>query len=163
MLSSLVLPLDWPGERTISQMHESHDWRFDFSYSGVSRGVCISRLPTISEPFFSHAWSRHGHTHPRGCGDVWDAGCKAPGRDLAHLPVQWASLAAQMVKRLPAVLETGVRSPGQEDLLEKEMAPHSSTLAWRILWTEEPGGLQSMQSHRVGQDWAASLSLSPVQ
>ena len=49
--------------------------------------------------------------------------------------------------------------PGQEDPLEKEMAIHSSTLAWRIRWTEEPGGLQPMGSHRVGHGWAAFLSL----
>ena len=52
---------------------------------------------------------------------------------------------AQMVKNLPAVQETWVRSLGQEDLLEKEMATHSSILAWEIPWTEEPGGLQSME------------------
>ena len=51
---------------------------------------------------------------------------------------------AQMVKNLPAVWETQVRSLGQEDSLEKGMATHSSILAWRIPWTEEPGGLQSM-------------------
>ena len=51
---------------------------------------------------------------------------------------------AQKVKRLPAMWETQVRSLGQEDLLEEEMAPHSSIIAWRIPWTEEPGGLQSM-------------------
>ena len=57
---------------------------------------------------------------------------------------------AQSVKRLPAMRETGVRSLGQEDPLEKEMATHSSILAWRIPWTEEPGRLQSMGSQRVG-------------
>ena len=51
---------------------------------------------------------------------------------------------AQTVKHLPAVQETWVRSLGQEDPLEKEMATHSSTLAWKIPWMEEPGGLQSM-------------------
>ena len=56
------------------------------------------------------------------------------------------SLVAQMVKSLPAALETRVRSLGQEDPLEKGMATHSSILAWRIPWTEEPGGLQSMGS-----------------
>ena len=50
---------------------------------------------------------------------------------------------------------------GWEDPLEKEMATHSSTLAWRIPWMEEPGGLKSMASQRVGHDWATSLSLSP--
>ena len=57
-----------------------------------------------------------------------------------------------MVKNLPAMWKTWVRSLGQEDPLEKEMAPHSSTLAWKIPWTEEPGGLQSMGSRRVGHD-----------
>ena len=56
----------------------------------------------------------------------------------------WASLVAQMVKNLPEVLETQVRSLGQEDPLEKEMATHSNILAWRTPWTEEPVGLQSM-------------------
>ena len=55
-----------------------------------------------------------------------------------------ASLMTQMVKHLPAMWETQVRSLGQEDPLEKEMATYSSTLAWKIPWTEEPGGLQSM-------------------
>ena len=53
----------------------------------------------------------------------------------------WASLVAQRLKRLPAMRETWVRSLGREDPLEKEMATHSSILAWRIPWTEEPGGL----------------------
>ena len=63
-----------------------------------------------------------------------------------------ASLVAQSVKNLPAVQETHVRSLGWEDPLEKEMATHSSILAWKISWTEEPGGLQSMGSQRVGHD-----------
>ena len=61
-----------------------------------------------------------------------------------------SSLVAQTVKRLPARQKTWVQSLGQEDPLEKEMAPHSSTLAWKIPWTEEPGRLQSMGSLRVG-------------
>ena len=59
-------------------------------------------------------------------------------------------LVAQMVKRLSTMQETRVRSLGQDDPLEKEMAIHSSTLAWKIPWTEEPGRLQSMGSQRVG-------------
>ena len=59
---------------------------------------------------------------------------------MNRLPL--ASLVAQMVKNLPAMQETWVRSLSQEDPLEKRMAIHSSILAWRILWTEEPGGLQ---------------------
>ena len=65
---------------------------------------------------------------------------------------------AQTVKRLPAMQEAWVRSLGQEDPLEKEMATHSSTLASKIPWTEEPGRLQSMGSQRVWQDWVTSLS-----
>ena len=57
-----------------------------------------------------------------------------------------------MVKNLPAMQETQVRAPGGEDLLEKEMANHSNILSWEIPWTEEPGGLQSMGSQRVGHN-----------
>ena len=57
-----------------------------------------------------------------------------------------------MVKSLPVIQETQVPSLGQEDPLEKEMATHSSILAWEIPWTEEPDGLQSMGSQRVGHD-----------
>ena len=56
---------------------------------------------------------------------------------------------AQIVKNLPAMRETQVQSLGWEDPLEKEMATHSNILAWRIPWTEQPGGLQSMRSQRV--------------
>ena len=59
---------------------------------------------------------------------------------------------AQIVKNLPAVRETQVQSLGQEDPLEEEMATHSSILAWKIPWTEEPGGLQAMGSQRVGHN-----------
>ena len=59
---------------------------------------------------------------------------------------------AQMLKNLPAMQETQVRSLGQEDALEKGIAIHSSILAWRITWTEEPGGLLSIWSLRVRHD-----------
>ena len=63
-----------------------------------------------------------------------------------------ASWVAQAVKNLPAMWETWIQSLGQEDPLEKSMATHSSILAWRIPWTEEPGRLQSMSLQRVGHD-----------
>ena len=66
--------------------------------------------------------------------------------------ISMASLVAQTVKRLPTMWETRVQSLGQEDLLEKEMATHSSILAWKIPWMEEPSRLQSMGSQRVGHD-----------
>ena len=64
----------------------------------------------------------------------------------------WTSLVAQMVKNLPAMQKIWVQSLGQEESLDKEMATHASILAWRIPWTEEPGGLQSMESARVGHN-----------
>ena len=69
------------------------------------------------------------------------------------------SLIAQLVKNLLAMQETLVRFLGQEDPLEKEMATHSSILAWRIPWTEEPGGLQSTGSQRIRHDWASNLTI----
>ena len=65
-----------------------------------------------------------------------------------------------MVKHLPTMWETRAGSLGWEDPLEKEMATHSSTLAWNIPWTKEPGRLQSMGLQRVRHDWAASLSFT---
>ena len=64
----------------------------------------------------------------------------------------WEILVVQMVNNLPAMQETWIQSLGQEDPPEKGMATHSSILAWEIPWTEEPGGLQSMGSQRVGHD-----------
>ena len=64
-----------------------------------------------------------------------------------------ASLVAQTVKNLPAMQETWVQSLGQGDPLEKGMATHSSILAWKMPWTEEPGGLRSIALQRVGHDW----------
>ena len=77
--------------------------------------------------------------------------------ERAHRRPSGVSLVAQMVKRLSAVQETRVRSLGWEDPLQKEMAVHSSILAWKIPWTEEPGGLQSMGLPTVRYDWATSL------
>ena len=69
-----------------------------------------------------------------------------------------ASLVAQRLKQLPGMQETWVQSLGREGPLEKEMATHSSTLAWRIPWREEPGRLQSTGSQRVRHDWATELN-----
>ena len=72
------------------------------------------------------------------------------------------SLVAQMVKNLPAKQETQVQSLGQEDPLEKGMATHSSILAWRISWTEEPCRLQSIRLQRVWHDWVITLFVSGI-
>ena len=82
---------------------------------------------------------------------------------LYHLSYSYKlmnSLVTQMVKNTPAVWETRVWSLGQEDSLKKGMATHSSILAWRIPWTEEPGGPLSMGSQRVRYDWVTTVSLS---
>ena len=73
------------------------------------------------------------------------------------------SLVAQMIKCLPTVWETQVQSLGWEDFLEKEMATHSSILAWKIPWMEEPRRLQSMRLQRVGHDWVTSVSSASIQ
>ena len=78
--------------------------------------------------------------------------CVFPFFNLGSFFLNKASLVAQMLKNLPAMHETWVRSLGWEDPLEEGMATHSSILAWRIRWTEEPGGLQSMGLQRVRHD-----------
>ena len=77
---------------------------------------------------------------------------RASNKGVMDVDILRASLVAQRVKRLPAMRETWVRFLGREDPLEKEMATHSRTLAWRIPWTEEPGRLQSTGSHTVRHD-----------
>ena len=97
---------------------------------------------------------------PKSCSDCLDmelgplsSFISSPSlKTLIFIGVQLVSLVAQTVKHLPAVRETRVRFLGREDPLEKERAVHSSTLAWRIPWTEEPDRLWSMGSQRVGHD-----------
>ena len=81
--------------------------------------------------------------------------------ELINTPSYRTSLVAQTVKHLPTMQEIWVQSLGREDLLEKEMATCSNTLAWKIPWTEEPGRLYSPWVRKEsGHDWATSLSLS---
>ena len=77
---------------------------------------------------------------------------------VSHTSKVMLKMMVQWVKCLPTMQETRVRSLGWEDPLEKEMATHSSTLAWKIPWTEKPGRLQSMGSQRVRHDWGTFLS-----
>ena len=111
------------------------------------------QYPCLENPMDRGAWWATVH------------GVVRVGHDLATKPSnhQWlirTSLVGQTVKCLPTMWETRVLSLGWEDPLEKEMAAHSCTLAWKIPWTEKPGRLQSMGSQRVGHNWAISLSLS---
>ena len=86
---------------------------------------------------------------------------EAPLKKGTGYPLQysWAFLVARVIKNPPAMQETWVQSLFCEDPLEKGKATHSSTLAWRIPWTEEPGRLQSMGSQRVGHDWVTLIRL----
>ena len=135
-------------------------------------------LPSL-EDFFKIFFARQIYwqyeLHTQSCVTLQPTVCSLPGPSvnclsflllekvflspsLLKVEVKRTSLVAQMVKRLPTIQETWVRSLGREDPLEKAMAPHSSTLAWRIPWREEPGRLQSMGLQRVGHDWATSLT-----
>ena len=115
--------------------------------------VLAWRIPGTAEPGGLPSMGSHRVGHD------WSDIAAAAAAAAAPLSLR-ASLVAQMVKHLPALWKIQVWSLGQEDPLEKEMAPHSSILAWRIPWTEEPGGLQSMELQRVGHNWVTSLSLS---
>ena len=105
--------------------------------------------------------------HIRACGCVFrkpsSSLCRPAPWGFCALTLRmlclWTSLVAQTVKRLSTMRETWVQALGWEDPLEKEMAIHSSTIAWKIPWTEEPGRLQSRGSQRVRHDWATSLHL----
>ena len=87
----------------------------------------------------------HTDTHKHAVGDLY-----------LYKVQEYGKTVVQVVKNLPAMPETWVQSLGREDSLEKGMATHSSILAWRIPWTEEPGRLQSMESQRIRHDWATN-------
>ena len=88
----------------------------------------------------------------------WASASVLPMNIQDWFPLQFGFLVAQRLKRLPLMRETWVWSLGQEDPLEKDMATHSSILAWRILWTEEPGGLQSTGS--LSRTWLSDLTFN---
>ena len=92
-----------------------------------------------------------GPPSPTHAEKIWSKAV-SPKVSAGEISPFWASLVAQMVKNLPEMQETWVSSLVQEDPLEKGMATHSSILAWRISWPEEPGGLQSMGLQRVRHD-----------
>ena len=96
------------------------------------------------------------HIHPALCTLLAISSCSI------NISWKYASLVAQTVKNLPAMWDTWVWSLDQEDPLEKEMATHSSLLPWRAPWTEEPGGLQSMGSQRVGHSWSDRAQLHTI-
>ena len=124
------LPCPSPFPRVCSNSCPLSWWCHPTIWSSVSR--------FFSVPFFPH-WF------------------EMPSLLCISLPAELPGKLASRVKRLPAIRETLVWFLGRKDPLEKEMATHSSTLAWKIPWTEELGRLQSMGSQRVGHNWATSL------
>ena len=127
-----------------SPMQESEKWKWSHSV------VSDSWQPHELQPTrLLRPWDFPGKSTGVGChfGALW--------RYSSH--TCFLVLVAQAVKNLPATQETWVQSLGREDPLEQKMATHTSILAWRIPWTEKPGGLQSMGSQRVRHDWATNI------
>ena len=135
------------------------------AYRFFRRQVRWSSTPTSLRIFYSLLWSRQLKGGFPGSSDSKESACnsgdpssipgsgRSPGEGIGYsFQYSWASLVTQTVKNLPAMQETWVQYLGWEDPLEKEMASCSSILAWKIPWSEEPGGLQSMGSQRVGHN-----------
>ena len=104
---------------------------------------------------FSLSCTGEGNGNPLQCSCLENPRDAQSGLLLSESDPEYplgAFLVAQIVKNVPAMQETQVQSLGRKDLLEKRMATHSTILAWRIPWTEEPGGLQSMGSKKAGRD-----------
>ena len=129
-----------------------HDWATEqqqqwiYIYIYICVCVCITQPQKIMKDTVAATWMNLKEYHTKMKSDrerqILYGGLRGKG----------ASLVAQRLKCLPGMQETWAQSLGREDPLEKEIATHSSTLAWRIPWREEPGRLQSMGSQRVGHD-----------
>ena len=110
------------------------------------------QLKKIIIGFPSSSSGKESAYNARDPGSISGSG-RSSGEGIGYpLQCSWASLVAQIAKNPPAIQETWVQSRGWEDLLEEDMATHSSILAWKFPWMEEPGGLPSRGSHRVGHD-----------
>ena len=128
------------------------------SCSAAAAAKSLQLCPTLSDPMDCSlpGSSIHGIFQAR----VLEWGAITFSNDLSYpqTNVVLTSLVAQMVKNLPAIWKTQVRSLGQEDPLKEEMASHSSSLAWKIPWTEEPGRLESMGSQKVRHNLATKTT-----
>ena len=118
-------------------------------------------LDSPSQGFPGSSASKESTCKARDPGSIPESE-SSPGEVIGYpLQYSWASQVVQRAKNLPAKWETWVRSLSWEDPLEEGMETHSSILAWRILWTEEPSGLQSMVLQRVGHNWATKHTYIP--
>ena len=127
-------------------------WSFSFSisHSNEYSGLISFRIDWLDLLAVQGTLKSLLQQHSSNASILWRSGFFSP------------SLTAQRLKHLPPMGETWVRSLSREDPLEKEMETHSSILAWRIPWMEEPGRLQSTGSQRVGHNWATSLTHSLI-
>ena len=121
----------------------------DFTYSEITYSEMFLNFYTLKMVNSEFSHMLENACFP-GSSDGTESACNKG--HLGSIPVLGTFLVAQMVKRLPTKRETQVQSLGWEDLLEKEMATHSSTFARKIPWTEKPGKLQSLGSQRVGHN-----------
>ena len=122
-----------------------------------AESACISKQNTLFTALRYGEEVQAVDWHPHPC-FLWDTNPKRRG----YMYTYWASLVAQMIKNLPAMWETQVWSLGQEDLLEKRMATHSSILARRIPWTKEPRGLQSTGLQRVRHNCGTNTTCTHI-
>ena len=129
----------------------SNAWKWKVKVMSFSH-VRLLATPGLQPTKLLHPWDFPGKSTGVGCHCfLWKY--YATKLYLRNLEKEGAALVAQTVKSLPTMQETLVRSLGQEDHLEKEMATHSSLLAWKIPRVDKPGGLQSMESHRIRDNW----------
>ena len=162
---------DVEAETPILWLHDTKSWLI-WKYPDAGKDWGQEENGTTEDEMagWHHQLDRREFEWTPGVGDGQGglACCNSWGRkesettELLNWNELWfrASLVAQMVKRLPTMQETQVQSLGQVDPLEKEMTPHSNTLAWKIPRMEEPGRLQSVGLKRVRYGWITSLSLS---
>ena len=137
-----------------SSHHMTATWRESPEETQNENKEC---LPSSCQPPQS-CQTLHSGNSGRGNTGYWPQIAEVHLKGMTAISPDFASsLVAQTVKHLPEMWETQVRLLGREDPLEKEMATHSSSLVWKIPWTEEPGRLWSMGSQRVRHDWETSL------
>ena len=140
--NSLLLRRGWPVQ-AVDRLDEAHSHYRRLSAYSVHKFTCYFHPKTSSEKYLELCWNTK----------LWLSQADISKINPRTFPASSSfSLVAQMGKNLSAVQDTQVRSLGWEDPIEKDMATHSSVLAWRIPGTEEPGRLQSMGPQRVGHD-----------
>ena len=133
-------------------------YRFVIAFLPRSKGLLMSQLLSLSTVILEPKQMKSVTPHYFIIYLLWIDGTGSVLLQITFFCSAFGSLVAQMVKHLPAMWETWVQSLGWGNPLGKEMATHSSTLAWKIPWIEEPGGLQSMGSKRIRHNWVTSIS-----